>query len=147
MTDPPRVTSIPPAKYWTVFLSNLSNPKDIWKHAFEEQLSQQSRDLLLVLFALPQEVFVEDLEKAFEAFHGNRAQLYGYRNSGSDFEHALKEIESSFVRSNKSKERIFLQFVNPSVKDFLVYCLTNSWYYIFTCDRLCSCQDTPYRSH
>jgi len=119
MTDPLRLSGVQPSEYWKIFRSNLDNPKDIWKHAFEEQLSQEARNLLLVMSTLPKEVFMEDLEKAFDVFHNKYAKNHGCDIRGVDFEHAIRELESSFVISKKSRERTVVQFVNPSIQDFM----------------------------
>jgi hypothetical protein len=130
MTDPLRIGDIPPENYWTVFRFNLDNPRDIWKHAFEEQLSRASKNLLLILSTLPQEVFIEDVERAFESYHKKQAQEHGYETNGADFEHALKELESSFVCSSKSRDRILFRLINPSVKDFLASFIVDNHKYI-----------------
>ncbi|MBU1182156.1 MAG: restriction endonuclease [Proteobacteria bacterium] len=130
MTDPLRNANVSPENYWTIFRRNLDNPQDIWKHAFEEQLSRASKNLLLLLFTLPQEVFMEDIEKAFESYHKKQAQEHGYETNGADFEHALKELESSFVSSSKSRDRILLQLVNPSLKDFLASFIVDNHKYL-----------------
>jgi hypothetical protein len=119
MTDPLRIAGVRPSNYWIAFCSNLDNPTDIWKHAFEQQISRESRNLLLILATLPMEVFREDAEAAFDIFHKDQAKAYGYDSSSRDFEHALRELEGSFIITNKSKDRIFLKFHNPSVRDFL----------------------------
>jgi hypothetical protein len=137
MTDPLRLVNVSPKNYWTIFRRNLDNPRDIWKHAFEEQLSRASKDLLLVLFTLPQEVFMEDAEKAFESYHKKQAQEHSYETSSNDFARALKELESSFVRSSKSRDRILLQLVNPSVKDFLANFIVDNHKYLI--DLIDSC--------
>ncbi len=67
-----------------------------WRHAFEEQLSVASRNLLIVLLTLPTEVFLEDLQEAFQSFHLQQANRYNYSISSQDFMHALKELEGNF---------------------------------------------------
>ena len=43
----------------------LDKPDLIWRHAFEHQLSDDSRDVLVSLASMPTEVAVEDLRRAF----------------------------------------------------------------------------------
>lgn len=119
MTDLDRVDGTDAETYWNTFKRNLDNPKDVWKHAFEEQLSQEARDLLLVMSSLPQEVFREDLEKGFDELHRIEAKIHGRTVNALDFEHAYKESEGTFVVSKRYKDKTLVRFVNPSIKDFL----------------------------
>jgi len=119
MTQFPRVTHIAPADYFTFFKSNLENPLEIWKHAFEEQLSNAARDLLLVMVTMPSEVFLEDLQEAFQVFHRQQANEYNFQITPSDFTRALKELDGNFTISERSKEKTIIRFHNPSIRDFL----------------------------
>jgi hypothetical protein len=97
----------------------LDNPATIWEHAFERQISEESRNLLLVLSTLPWEVFREDAKKAFEIFNRDQARSNGRETKNLDFENALRELEGNFVSTSKSRERILLSFHNPSIQDFV----------------------------
>lgn len=119
MTQFSRVTHITPANYFEAFNDNLENPLEIWKYAFEEQLSNEARDLLLVMVTMPSEVFIEDLQEAFQVFHQQQAKEYNFRITSNDFMRALKELDGNFVISERSKERTIIRFHNPSVRDFL----------------------------
>ncbi|MBA4389438.1 MAG: hypothetical protein C0399_00665 [Syntrophus sp. (in: bacteria)] len=119
MTDPLRIGAVQPNRYWDAFCSNLNNPVTIWEHAFEQQISQESRNLLLVLATLPWEVFREDAKKAFETFNGDQARSSGRHTNSLDFENALRELEGNFVSTSKSRDRILLSFHNPSIRDFV----------------------------
>ena len=125
MTEFTRVSDIGSEQYLHFFLSNLDNPFLIWSHAFERQLSDASKDLLMTMASLPSEVFLEDCKEAFEAFHSNQAMRYGFRRSPREFRDALKELDGNFVSTEKSRERILLRFHNPSVKDFVLNYLSS----------------------
>jgi len=62
LTQYSRVYDIDKDEYIDYFISNLDNPFEIWRHAFEGQITQSSRNLLVVLYCLTSEVFVGDLE-------------------------------------------------------------------------------------
>jgi len=120
MTDSLRVGDIKPDKYWDTFCLNLDNPVTVWEHAFERQISEESRNLLLALATLPWEVFREDAERAFDIFNRDQARLNGRETRSLDFENALRELEGNFVSTRKSRDRILLSFHNPSIRDFLI---------------------------
>jgi hypothetical protein len=114
LTDISRLRTIRPRRYASFFLANLDDPFEIWRHAFEHQLSRESRDLLIVLPTLPGEADLEDLQEAFEEFHSQRAVRYHYAIQPGDLRDALKELDGNFVFTNKSDGRTFVRFHNPS---------------------------------
>lgn len=109
--------------YISEFLANLENPSRIWEHAFENQLSEPAKHLLLVLASLPSKVFIEDLESAFNVFYVHTANKYGFARHSRDFKRALKELESNFLSINNVNTLkafdLTIQFHNPSIQDFL----------------------------
>jgi len=119
LTQHSRVYDIDPSEYLNYFISNLDNPLEIWRHAFEEQITHSSRDLLVVLYSLSSEVFIEDLEKAFNAYHFYQCKKYNISLSQSDFRDSLKEVVGNFISIDKSGENNIVRFHNPSVRDFI----------------------------
>jgi len=119
MTQFTRIEHIRAENYIKSFSTNLDNPMTIWKHTFEEQLSVAARNLLIVLLTLPTEVFLEDLQEAFQSFHMQQAKRYNYSISSQDFMHALKALEGNFIVSERSRDKILIRFHNPSLRDFL----------------------------
>lgn len=119
MTQYSRVQHIQANEYCKFFMSNLDNPLEIWRHAFEEQLSEGSRNLLVVMASMPEHVLLEDLQEAFQSFHLDHARKYHFEMSPNDFVHALKELEGNFIAIEKSKDRMIVRFHNPSIRDFL----------------------------
>jgi hypothetical protein len=119
MTQPSRLYHIEPNDYFNAFQANLENPLEIWRHAFEEQLSRESRNLLLTMVTMPREVFMEDLREAFINFHQKQAEKYHFEIAVFDFFHALKELEGTFINNEKSRKRTVIRFHNPSIQDYL----------------------------
>lgn len=119
LTQYSRVQSVQPREYFKSFMSNLDNPLEIWRHAFEEQLLESSQNLLIVMASMPEHVFLEDLEEAFLSFHRKQALEYQFKTSPHDFRHALKELEGNFIIIEKSKDKTIVRYHNPSIRDFL----------------------------
>ena len=119
MTQYSRVQYVQPHDCFKSFMSNLDNPLEVWRHAFEEQLSDGSRNLLIVMTSMPSEVFLEDLQDAFLSYHLKLAKEYQFKTSPNDFLHALKELEGNFIITEKSKDRTIIRLHNPSIRDFL----------------------------
>lgn len=108
------------------FIFMLDNPEEIWRHSYNNQLKYYSKNLLLVLTSLPDKVYIEDLKKAFNTFNKNKATSYGYSINENDFMNALKELEVTFISSQKYNNHIFIFFNNPSIRDFMENCLNNN---------------------
>src|SRR4030043_1081884 len=119
MTQYPRLQYIHPHDYFKSFMSNLDNPLEIWRHAFEEKLSDGSRRVPMVMTSMPEQVFLEDLQEAFLAYHLKQAKEYQFKTSPNDFLHALKELEGNFIVTEKSNDRTIIRLHNPSIRDFL----------------------------
>ena len=119
MTEGTRNTDIPHGQYRTQFLANLDNPTRIWEHAFRNQISQASRNLLLVLATLPDETYIDDVKDAFWSLHHYRRTRYGFATKPDDWMLATKELDGNFITTRRDKEHIVISFANPSIKDFL----------------------------
>jgi hypothetical protein len=119
MTQYSRIQQIKPTEYLSYFIGNLDNPLEIWRHAFEEQLSISARNLLIAMASMPEHVFLEDIQEAFLAFHLKQASIYKFSTSPNDFVHALKEAEGNFITIEKSRDRRIVRYHNPSIRDYL----------------------------
>jgi hypothetical protein len=127
MTSFIRLSETSSNTYVDVFILNLDNPKDIWKHAFERQINSASRHLLLVLVTLPEMTSLEDVKTAFWAFHRYRHQLHGFSTNSLDFNDSVKLLDGNFIRIFQIGSKIkTIRFHNPSVRDFLQTYLLDS---------------------
>lgn len=109
-----RLRSPAPEQYRQSITALLQEPETIWSQAFENQISDAGRDLLLTLYTLGEWTDVVDLEPAFEAVHRGNAERYNRRWAPGDFRTALQELDGAFLsyRSGHAK------FINPSIRDF-----------------------------
>jgi hypothetical protein len=105
--------------YFGDFMANLENPKRIWEHAFRNQLAEAAQHVLIVMGSLPDEIRVNDLETAFNAFYQYRRTRLGFSTSSRDFENALKELDGNFIKTTLIGHDQIVTFHNPSVGDFL----------------------------
>lgn len=119
MTDYLKKLEINSRSYVTSFIDNLDNPHNLWRHAFEHQLTNASRNLLLVMASMPDIVFIEDLNAAFISFHFSQAKKHNYSTDTKDFVNSLKGLEGNFIKIEQSDENTIVQFHNASIRDFL----------------------------
>ncbi len=113
------------SEYFEQFIANLDNPFRLWEHAFDNQLSRASQHLLLVLATMTSEVFIEDLEAAFNSYYDKSAKIRNFSTGKYDFKRSLKELESNFIGIEKRSDKLIIQFHNPSIKDFIEYRLSS----------------------
>lgn len=109
-----RLRSPPPEQYKQTIASLLQSPEVLWTHAFETQISDSARDLLLTLYSLGEWTDVVDLEPAFEAFHRGNSERYNRPRGPGDFRAALQELDGAFLSYRSGRA----QFINPSIRDF-----------------------------
>jgi len=103
------------ADQYQVFVTNLlANPAEIWSHAYENQISDAARSVLLALYLCGGKTDLKNLEKSYAALHCRRSQRYIFRTQPSDWRRALAELNGSFIRLGDKFE-----FINPSVLDML----------------------------
>ena len=110
-----RVREIEPENFRAFIMGIMSNPQEIWHEAFQRQISDYARAVLLALFTFGGKVELHALEPGWSQLSSFEARKYNYPLSREGFEGALKEIEGSFVTITKGS----VEFLNPSVKDFI----------------------------
>ncbi len=102
------------------FLDALDNPMDLWKHAFERNLSISAKYVLWVLISLPDRIRIDDLEHVFTLFQRYMAEHFMHTIDATDFHNALEEIEGTFIEIDILAAGVrTIRFHNPSIRDFL----------------------------
>ncbi len=115
MTDPMWIGSDKSSMYPTTFLRNLKEPYFIWEQAFDNQITDVAREILLVLGTLPREIFVDDLNCAAMRF----LEISGYEATDRKISRALSELQGNFVIIRRDRGNDIISFHNPSVQDFI----------------------------
>ncbi|MCZ4093462.1 nSTAND3 domain-containing NTPase [Sinorhizobium psoraleae] len=92
----------------------LDDPSELWHHAYEKEISNPARSLLLALFTLEGRADAVRVKEAFDALHAHRCQKYGLARQPHDLRSALWELGDGFIKLNGSVE-VF----DPSVLDLM----------------------------
>lgn len=122
MTDVLRIADIASNKYPSMFIDILDNPDQLWDRAFRNHITPSARHLLIALFfSGPFETKITDLRTLFETFHARMCGDLRIPRDPKDFEQSLKHVEGSFV----AIENGAVDFINPSVRDYLAGYLTD----------------------
>lgn len=109
-----RLKSVPPGQYLEFVRALLANPTEIWRHAYEQQISDAARSMLLALYTNGGKCGPVLLERTFGSLHALRAKRYGFKTGPADWRSALGELNGSFIRPG-----IQIEVIDPSVLDML----------------------------
>jgi hypothetical protein len=107
--------TLSPSSYQSEVKRVLDNPEQLWQIAFEQQISEASRSVLLALYSLGGTAHLHELEEVWGELHQSRAQRHNWKTAAEEWRQSLQELESSFLTFENREA----SFVNPSVKDFL----------------------------
>ncbi len=105
-----------PASFTKASLAILEDPADLWRPAYESQLSDRARELLVCFASLGNGSYLDALHKAYTAFSSEDPT---HLLSDARFHRALRELEGTFVRIDSDGQTRTVAFHNPSVKDFI----------------------------
>lgn len=110
-------------KFPRTCLEYFNNPFAVWKHVFENSISDLSRTVLLNLLMI-------NVNTCNELF--NSVKYYQETNqlipivTDWDFRKALRELEGTFTRTSKKLNQDYVNYHNPSIQDFLVSYLSEN---------------------
>ena len=111
-----RLRSVPPTLYRNFVKNLLEDPSEIWRHAYEQEITDAGRSMLLSIFSLGGKTTSSTLKASFSPLHQQRAERYAFRTQPEDFKLALRELVGSFIRPNGAHG---LEVIDPSVLDLL----------------------------
>lgn len=115
MTSSLSIAGLAPSDYADEFVANLTSPQRLWRHAFDEQIGSDARQLLYVLGSFASDCPLECLGTVHRAMLSDAS--VGDRERR--FRDALKEILGTFVESSRHGKEHWIGFHNPSIADFV----------------------------
>ncbi|AXY73637.1 hypothetical protein D3H65_06420 [Paraflavitalea soli] len=130
ITSTNQLKNVPSEKTEEFIFNSLDNPKEIWHYAYEQQLNEEERILLLTLFSLGGYVIPADqLEKAFEARYRYEIEENGFTLKSDGYNQSIRKLLDGFIKSEKKSQngKIYFSFLNPSVADFIINFLRERW--------------------
>jgi energy-coupling factor transporter ATP-binding protein EcfA2 len=105
-------------EYEDFLYSSINSAVDIWEHAYNYQIKEDDRLLLNTLLSFGDSADITELENAFQS----RIELEVLTNNKKKeilaFRKSLKRLIDGFVILKDNNKKI--QFINPSLTDFLV---------------------------
>jgi hypothetical protein len=111
-----RIKAVPPNRYTAFVRDLMRDPSEVWLHAYEQQLSDAGRSLLLTLYSLGGKTEGVVLQPAFKQLHDARAERWGLPRRPEDWATAMAELANAFLRlTGKSA----FEVLDPSVMDLV----------------------------
>ena len=110
------VSSAPALKFQSIVLQDLDAPGGGWLRAFNTQIKQEARSLLLALASFNGSCSEHRLEQAWLHLNARSTKREGRRPAPHGFKVVLEGLEGTFV-STRSE---IVTFRSPSIKDALV---------------------------
>ncbi len=111
-----RVKEHGPARYQTFVSRLLADPSEIWRHAYDHQISEASRSLLLTLLSTEGKISSSNLQIAFDALHAHRARRYHFQTGPGDLNGAIRDLNGSFIKPSGVDG---YEVLDPSVLDLM----------------------------
>jgi len=117
-----RLTDQDRAEYVSFARAALDEPSLIWRHAFEHQLDDRQRAMVIALASMPSKTVLADLAAAFTEF----GAAAGIAMRGHSFETTLRVLDETFIVAHRDAGKLFCEPANPSVVDFVGVWLAGS---------------------
>jgi hypothetical protein len=115
LTTPRRVKAVAPSDYQTFAIRLLDDPTEVWRHAYQDQISHAGRSALLALHSLNGRVSHSRMSEAFDVLHATRAARYGFKTAPDDFLRSMRVLSGAFVTITRTA----VDFIDPSVRDLM----------------------------
>jgi DNA polymerase III delta prime subunit len=119
ITDPARLGNLLPSDYWAYIEENLNNPVDVWDHVFQNQMSDGSRLIVLLVVFSGGGISELRLQSCFENLV-SQPHLCGYFGE-ADFDMCMRLLVGSVL--NRTIEFPFsnavISLFNPSIADYV----------------------------
>lgn len=111
-----RVRNVPVSAYRSFVQSLLRDPSEIWRHAYEQEISNAGRSMLLTVFSLGGKTSGSRLKSAFSALHAVRSSRHRFETRPEDFSTALRELNGAFIKPDGPHG---IDVIDASVLDLL----------------------------
>lgn len=106
-----------PVEQYRGFVDNLlRDPSEIWRHAYEQEISEAGRSVLLAVRTFGGRCGSRVLERAFGPLHAHRAARYNFSTRPDDLRTGIREVVNSFIKPWGPHG---FEVIDPSVLDLL----------------------------
>jgi hypothetical protein len=111
-----RIRNVPVQQYRKFIQNLLNDPSEIWRHAYEQEITDAARSMLLTVFSFGGKAAGAALRPAFTSLHHERSSHYRFGTRPEDYRSALREIAGTFIKPFGAHS---IEVIDPSVLDLL----------------------------
>ena len=111
-----RLKQVPVERYRGFVENLLRDPSEIWQHAYEQEISEAGRSVLLAMRTLGGQCGGRVLGRAFGPLHAHRAARYTFSTRPDDLRAGIREVVNSFIKPWGQEG---FEVIDPSVLDLL----------------------------
>lgn len=111
-----RIRNVPVQQYRKFMQNLLNDPSEIWRHAYEQEITDAARSLLLTVFSFGGNAAGITLRPAFARLHHERSSRYRFGTKPEDFRSAFREIAGAFIKPFGESG---IEVIDPSILDLL----------------------------
>jgi len=130
ITDKSKINSFTKEQYKQYILSNLNNPKEIWRYSFNNQIDYIDRCLLITIFSFQHGCFEKHLMKSFESRLEHEKKAHNQVVQSNQFNESIKILLDGFISSQLKdieNDIRYYSFINPSLNDFFIGHISESY--------------------
>ncbi|AKD56984.1 nSTAND3 domain-containing NTPase [Spirosoma radiotolerans] len=114
--------TINPSEFTAKIMEFLSNPEQVWQAVFENHITNLSRCILTIILTTGTPIAKSDLNQLIGSFSEKYSNKYNVNSSTASINLSIKELENTFINVRADDNLLsYIEFKNPSVKDFLMY--------------------------
>lgn len=117
--DTNRVSVPEPRAYWPYILAMLSNPSEIWGHAFKIQNDENARILVRATVLNGGNIAEQELRDVYRRYE----KLFGMQSNThieKDFGSVARRVTKSFLNRTMTQGDAHYSLFNPSIADFVL---------------------------
>lgn len=118
-----RLRNVPVEQYQSFIDNLLRDPSEIWRHAYEQEITDAGRSMLLAIFSMGGKAAGSLIKSAFTSLHERRAKRYGFATRPEDFNSAMRDIAGSFIKPSGNHD---IEVIDPSVLDLMNAVIRNA---------------------
>ncbi len=121
VTDPVNSTDIKKGQYLAFVTKHLNNPEEVWRHAYEQQITVEEKLLMHAVFTQQNNANEGQTKQIFDSFLHFEMESYHFRPGPSPFKNAHKKLLDGILRREVivRNDEARVSFINPSLSDFL----------------------------
>lgn len=122
ITDSKNSRKVANGHFMEFALGHLDNPSEVWRYAYEMQLTVEDRFLLHAIFSKKSGTELSVVKDIFNLFLQVETKDYHHRPASNPFQSSLKKMLDGVLKQEYvlSSDKTFLEFINPSINDFLM---------------------------